>query len=235
LDSVLLSTKFRDRSVNELLAQSLPISATLGLCALALSIILGVWLGSLAAIRHQSALDAGAMLSALAFISIPTFVTGPLLVLCFALWLRWLPVGGWQSPSCLILPTLTLAGPAVASIARLMRTSLLEVLESPFIRTARAKGASESRVLYAHALKTAILPVISYLGPLAANLLTGSIVVETVFNLPGTGSFFINAIVNRDVFLLGGVVLVYCALLVTMNLLVDLAYTWIDPRIRLES
>ena len=230
-----LSTKFRDRSVNELLAQSLPISATLGLCALAVSIILGVWLGSLAAIRHQSALDVGAMLSALAFISIPTFVTGPLLVLCFALWLRWLPVGGWQSPSCLILPTLTLAGPAVASIARLMRTSLLEVLESPFIRTARAKGASESRVLYAHALKTAILPVISYLGPLAANLLTGSIVVETVFNLPGTGSFFINAIVNRDVFLLGGVVLVYCALLVTMNLLVDLAYTWIDPRIRLES
>jgi oligopeptide transport system permease protein len=116
-----------------------------------------------------------------------------------------------------------------------MRTSLLEVLESPFIRTARAKGASESRVLYVHALKTAILPVISYLGPLAANLLTGSIVVETVFNLPGTGSFFINAIINRDVFLLGGVVLVYCALLVAMNLLVDVAYTWIDPRIRLES
>jgi oligopeptide transport system permease protein len=116
-----------------------------------------------------------------------------------------------------------------------MRTSLLEVLDSPFIRTARAKGASESRVLYVHALKTAILPVISYLGPLAANLLTGSIVVETVFNLPGAGSFFINAIINRDVFLLGGVVLVYCALLVTMNLLVDLAYTWIDPRIRLES
>jgi oligopeptide transport system permease protein len=230
-----LSTKFRDRSVNALLAQSLPISATLGLCALLLSTLLGVWLGSLAAIRHRSGIDTGAMLSALALISVPTFVTGPLLVLCFALWLRWLPVGGWHSPSSLLLPTITMAGPAIASIARLMRTSLLEVLESPFIRTAWAKGVSESRVLYVHALKIAILPVISYLGPLAANLLTGSIVVEAIFNLPGTGSFFVNAIVNRDVFLLGGVVLVYSALLVTMNLLVDLAYTWIDPRIRLES
>jgi oligopeptide transport system permease protein len=230
-----LSTKFRDRSVNALLAQSLPISATLGLCALLLSTLLGVWLGSLAAIRHRSGIDTGAMLSALALISVPTFVTGPLLVLCFALWLRWLPVGGWHSPSSLILPTITMAGPAIASIARLMRTSLLEVLESPFIRTAWAKGVSESRVLYVHALKIAILPVVSYLGPLAANLLTGSIVVEAIFNLPGTGSFFVNAIVNRDVFLLGGVVLVYSALLVTMNLLVDLAYTWIDPRIRLES
>ena len=230
-----LSTKFRDRSVNALLAQSLPISATLGLCALLLSTLLGVWLGSLAAIRHRSGIDTGAMLSALALISVPTFVTGPLLVLCFALWLRWLPVGGWHSPSSLILPTITMAGPAIASIARLMRTSLLEVLESPFIRTAWAKGVSESRVLYVHALKIAILPVVSYLGPLAANLLTGSIVVEAIFNLPGTGSFFVNAIVNRDVFLLGGVVLVYSTLLVTMNLLVDLAYTWIDPRIRLES
>ena len=230
-----LSTKFRDRSVNALLAQSLPISATLGLCALLLSTLLGVWLGSLAAIRHRSGIDTGAMLSSLALISVPTFVTGPLLVLCFALWLRWLPVGGWHSPSSLILPTITMAGPAIASIARLMRTSLLEVLESPFIRTAWAKGVSESRVLYVHALKIAILPVISYLGPLAANLLTGSIVVEAIFNLPGTGSFFVNAIINRDVFLLGGVVLVYSALLVTMNLLVDLAYTWIDPRIRLES
>jgi oligopeptide transport system permease protein len=230
-----LSTKFRDRSVNALLAQSLPISATLGLCALLLSTLLGVWLGSLAAIRHRSGIDTGAMLSALALISVPTFVTGQLLVLCFALWLRWLPVGGWHSPSSLLLPTITMAGPAIASIARLMRTSLLEVLESPFIRTAWAKGVSESRVLYVHALKIAILPVVSYLGPLAANLLTGSIVVEAIFNLPGTGSFFVNAIVNRDVFLLGGVVLVYSALLVTMNLLVDLAYTWIDPRIRLES
>jgi oligopeptide transport system permease protein len=128
-----------------------------------------------------------------------------------------------------------LAGPATASIARLTRTSLLETLEAPFLRTARAKGVSEARVLYFHALKIALLPVVSYLGPLAANLLTGSIVVESIFNLPGTGSFFVNAILNRDVFLLGGVVLVYCVLLVGMNLLVDLAYSWLDPRIRLEN
>jgi ABC-type dipeptide/oligopeptide/nickel transport system permease component len=128
-----------------------------------------------------------------------------------------------------------LAGPATASIARLTRTSLLETLDAPFLRTARAKGVSERCVLYIHSLKIALLPVVSYLGPLAANLLTGSIVVESIFNLPGTGSFFVNAILNRDVFLLGGVVLVYCALLVGMNLLVDLAYSWLDPRIRLED
>jgi oligopeptide transport system permease protein len=134
-----------------------------------------------------------------------------------------------------LLPALALAGPATASIARLTRTSLLETLNAPFLRTARAKGVSEGRVLYIHALKIALLPVVSYLGPLAANLLTGSIVVESIFNLPGTGSFFVNAILNRDVFLLGGVVLVYCVLLVGMNLLVDLAYSWLDPRIRLEN
>ncbi|MEI6713785.1 MAG: ABC transporter permease [Verrucomicrobiota bacterium] len=230
-----LSTKYRDRSVNELLAQSLPISAVLGLSALLLATISGVWLGSLAAVRQGTLTDTSAMIGALALISVPTFVTGPLLVLVFALWLRWLPVGGLNSPVSLILPTITLAAPAIASIARLTRTSLLEILRAPFLRTARAKGLSESRILYVHALKTALLPVVSYLGPLSANLLTGSIVVETIFNLPGTGSFFVNAILNRDVFLLGGVVIVYCVLLVSMNLLVDIAYTWLDPRIRLEN
>jgi oligopeptide transport system permease protein len=230
-----LSTKYRDRSVNELLAQSLPISALLGMSALLLATVTGVWLGSLAAVRHGTLTDTAAMLGALGLISIPTFVTGPLLVLGFALWLKWLPVGGLNSPASLILPTITLAGPAIASIARLTRTSLLEVLHAPFLRTARAKGLSENKILYVHALKTALLPVVSYLGPLAANLLTGSIVVESLFNLPGTGSFFVNAILNRDVFLLGGVVIVYCVLLMGMNLLVDIAYTWLDPRIRLEN
>jgi oligopeptide transport system permease protein len=175
------------------------------------------------------------MFVALGLISVPTFVTGPVLVLLFALHFGWLPAGGWTSPASLLLPALALAGPATASIARLTRTSLLETLQAPFLRTARAKGVSEGRVLYIHALKIALLPVVSYLGPLAANLLTGSIVVESIFNLPGTGSFFVNAILNRDVFLLGGVVLVYCVLLVGMNLLVDLAYSWLDPRIRLEN
>ena len=230
-----LSTKYRDRSVRELLAQSLPVSALLGGAAFLLATVAGIWLGSLAAIRHGTVLDALAMLSALALISIPTFVVGPLLVLVFALHLHCLPVGGWHSPLSLLLPAITLAGPAVAAIARLTRTSLLETLHAPFLRTAKAKGLSETRVLYVHALKVALLPVVSYLGPLAANLLTGSIVVESIFNLPGTGSFFVNAILNRDAFLLGGVVLVYSILLVGMNLLVDVAYTWLDPRIRLEA
>lgn len=230
-----ISTKYRDRSVRDLLAQSLPLSAMLGSTAFLLAASAGIWLGCLAAIRHGSLTDFYAMLLALALISIPTFITGPLLVLLFSLKLGWLPVGGWHSSFSLVLPAITLAGPAIASVARLTRTSLLETLQSHFLRTARAKGLSETRVLYSHALKTALLPVVSYLGPLAANLLTGSIVVETIFNLPGTGSFFVNAILNRDVFLLGGVVLVYCVLLVGMNLLVDLAYSWLDPRIRLEA
>lgn len=230
-----LSTKYRDRPVRELLAQSLPVSAVLGGSAFFGALGLGVWLGSVAAIRKGTVADTGAMLLALGLISVPTFVTGPVLVLLFALHLGWFPAGGWNSPASLWLPALALAGPATASIARLTRTSLLETLEAPFLRTARAKGVSEQRVLYIHALKIALLPVVSYLGPLAANLLTGSIVVESIFNLPGTGSFFVNAILNRDVFLLGGVVLVYCVLLVGMNLLVDLAYSWLDPRIRLED
>jgi oligopeptide transport system permease protein len=221
--------------VRELLAQSLPVSALLGGSAFLLAISAGVWLGSIAAIRRGTLSDTGSMFLALGLISVPTFVTGPVLVLLFALHFGWLPAGGWGSPASLLLPALALAGPATASIARLTRTSLLETLEAPFLRTARAKGVSEGRVLYVHALKIALLPVVSYLGPLAANLLTGSIVVESIFNLPGTGSFFVNAILNRDVFLLGGVVLVYCVLLVGMNLLVDLAYSWLDPRIRLEN
>src|SRR5213078_636165 len=135
-----------------------------------------------------------------------------------------LPVGGWTSWTSIILPAITLAGPYIAYVARLMRTSMLEVLHQDFIRTARAKGLGEGRVIYQHALKVAILPVVSFLGPLAANLLTGSLVVETIFNIPGAGGFFVNSIQNRDGFLLGGVVIVYCALLVFLNLAVDVAY-----------
>jgi ABC-type dipeptide/oligopeptide/nickel transport system permease component len=228
-----LSTKYRDRSVNELLAQSLPTSATLGLSAFLLATTMGVWLGCLAAMRQHSAIDTGSMLGALALISIPTFVTGPVLALIFGIKLRLLPVGGWSSVTCLILPAITLAGPYIAYIARLMRTSLLEVLAQDFVRTARAKGLPYRTAVYRHALKVALLPVVSFLGPLAANLLTGSIVVETIFNIPGAGSFFINSITNNDTFLLLGVTIVYCGLLVILNLLVDIAYSILDPRIRL--
>lgn len=228
-----MSTKYRSRSVNELLAQTLPVSVMLGTAAFLIATTLGVWLGSWAAVRHHTAIDTGAMFAALFAISVPTFVTGPLLIWIFGLKLGWLPVGGWGSWPSLVLPAITLAGPYVAYIARLMRTSMLEVLGSDFIRTARAKGLGEQRVVFKHALKVAILPVVSFLGPLAANLLTGSIVVETIFNIPGAGPFFVNSIQNRDGFLLGGVVIVYCALLVAMNLVVDIAYTWLDKRIKL--
>ena len=228
-----LSTKYRNRTVNELLAQSLPVSATLGAVAFLIATAGGIWVGSFAAVRHGAPADTWAMLGALMAISIPTFVIGPLLILVFALKLHWLPVGGWSGFSYLILPAITLASPYLAYIARLMRTSVLEILGLDFIRTARAKGLSDGRIVYKHALKVAILPVVSFLGPLAANLLTGSIVVESIFNIPGAGGFFVSSIQNRDGFHLGGVVIVYCALLVVMNLFVDLLYVSLDRRIRL--
>jgi oligopeptide transport system permease protein len=228
-----LSTKYRNRSVNELLAQSLPVSGALGAIAFLIATGGGIWVGAFAAVRHDRPADTVAMLGALLAISIPTFVIGPLLILIFALKLNWLPVGGWSGVSYMILPAITLASPYVAYIARLMRTSMLEVLGQDFIRTARAKGLAEGRLVFKHALKVAILPVVSFLGPLAANLLTGSIVVESIFNIPGAGAFFVNSIQNRDGFLLGGVVIVYCALLVFLNLLVDLMYMGLDRRIRL--
>ena len=172
--------KFKDRTVAELISQALPVSAILGLSALLLATTIGVWLGSIAAVRKNTWVDSATMLGALAAISVPTFVTGPALVLIFSLWLGWLPVGGWTGISSLILPAITLAGPFIAYIARLTRTSMLEVLNQDFVRTAHAKGLSEKRVLYKHVLKVGILPVVSFLGPLAANLLTGSLVIESV-------------------------------------------------------
>ena len=229
------STKYRNRSVVEILAQTLPVTITLGAAAFALAVAGGVFLGVVAAAGHGSWKDTLAMLIALTAISLPAFITGPVLILVFSLWLKWLPVGGWGSLGALILPAITLAAPYVAYIARLLRGSMMETLGQDFIRTARAKGLAERVVLYRHALRVAILPVVSFLGPLAAHLLTGSIVVETVFYIPGAGGFFVNSILNRDGFLLGGVVIVYFAMLVLFNLAVDLAYTILDRRIRLDA
>jgi len=229
-----LSTKYRNRTVNEILGQTLPVTALLGSVAFVIATVGGVALGGWAALRRGTAEETGAMLFSLLAISIPTFVTGPLLILAFALKFRWFPVGGMGSPLALVLPAVTLAGPYVAYIARLTRTSLLEVLQHDAIRTARAKGLPEWRVIGKHAAKVALLPVITFLGPLAANLLTGSIVVERIFNIAGAGTFFVNSIENRDGFLLGGVVIVYCTLLVLLNLVVDILYTWMDRRIKLE-
>jgi oligopeptide transport system permease protein len=229
------STKYRNRSVAEILAQTLPVTITLGACAFVLAVLGGTFLGVVAAAGHGSWKDTVAMLLALAAISLPAFITGPILILTFSLWLKWLPVGGWGSLTAVLLPAITLAAPYVAYIARLLRGSMIETLGQDFIRTARAKGLKERVVLYRHALRVAILPVVSFLGPLAAHLLTGSIVVETIFYIPGAGGFFVNSILNRDGFLLGGVVIVYCTMLVLFNLAVDVVYTLLDRRIRLDA
>jgi oligopeptide transport system permease protein len=228
-----LSTKYRNRSVNEILADSLPVSGLLGGIAFCVATVGGVFLGSLAAAKQQTWIDRTAMLGALFAVSLPSFVIGPILVLVFAIEWPVLPVGGWGNLQSLVLPSITLAAPYTAYIARLTRSSMLEVLTQDYIRTARAKGLSNTAVIYKHGLRVAILPVVSFLGPLAANLLTGSIVVESIFSIPGTGGFFVNSVLNRDGFLLAGVVIVYCSLLVLFNLVVDLLYGLLDRRISL--
>jgi oligopeptide transport system permease protein len=228
-----LSTKYRSRSVNEILADSLPVSGLLGGIAFCVATVGGVFLGSLAAAKQQTWIDRTAMLGALFAVSLPSFVIGPILVLVFAIEWPVLPVGGWGNLQSLVLPSITLAAPYTAYIARLTRSSMLEVLTQDYIRTARAKGLSNTAVIYQHGLRVAILPVVSFLGPLAANLLTGSIVVESIFSIPGTGGFFVNSVLNRDGFLLAGVVIVYCSLLVLFNLVVDLLYGLLDHRISL--
>jgi oligopeptide transport system permease protein len=230
-----ISTQYRNRSVSEILAQTLPVSCTLGVTALLIAVVAGVWLGTLAAMRKNTWVDASAMLGALFAISVPVFITGPVLLLIFGLWLQWLPLGGWTGPASVVLPAVCLALPFVAYIARLQRNSMLETITEDFVRTARAKGLDENQVIYKHALKVAILPVVSFIGPLAANLLTGSIVVEKIFGIPGAGRFFVEAVINSDAFLLQGVVLVYCSLLVLFNMLVDVAYTFLDKRIDLNG
>ena len=227
-----LSTKYRNRSVNEILGQTLPVTLTLGVTAFLIALLAGLWLGSFAAARPGTMAEGLALALTLISISLPTFVLGPLLILIFSIKLAWLPVGGWGTPRQLLLPAITLAIPFAAVIARLLHDSLRETLAEDFVRTARAKGLRESAVVYRHALRIAVLPVVSYLGPLAAHLLTGSIIVETIFHIPGAGGFFVNSILNRDGFLLGGMVIVYCVLLVLFNLAVDLTYGLLDRRIR---
>lgn len=230
-----LSTRYRDWRVSELLRQKMPNSFALGSLAFVIASCAGVLLGSVAAMRKDSWIDHSAMFGALVAISVPSFVSGPFLIAVFALWLGWLPVGGWGTVGQMILPAICLAAPYIAYVARLMRNSLLDVLKSDFLRTARAKGLTETQAVARHAVKVAILPVITFLGPLAAHLLTGSMIVESVFNVSGAGMIFVNSIQNRDVFLLGGAVIVYCVLLVLFNLFVDVIYTLLDKRIKLYA
>jgi len=229
------SFRYKDFTVNQLIAQALPASLLLGILSLTVAVILGVGVGTISALRQNSAIDYAAMSLAVVGISVPLFVIGPLAKLVFALKLGWLPTSGWiggrASSLVLVLPVVTLSFPFFAYIARLSRASILEVLRSDYIRTARAKGLTEVSVVLKHVLKGAMLPIVSYLGPAFAGIITGSVVVETVFLVPGMGRFFIQAATNRDYTLIMGDVIVYSLILVTMNLVVDIVYGFLDPRI----
>ena len=228
------SFKYKDYRVSELIARGMPVTVTLGLLALVVAVAVGVPLGMAAALRHDGPVDHAVMGTALVGIAVPSFVLAPVLALCFGVCLGWLPVAGWETGSVrhAVLPVVTLALPFVAYIARLTRGSLLEVLQAPYIRTARAKGLTRSALLRRHALKPTLLPVVSFLGPAAAALLTGSLVVEQVFGLPGVGRYFVQGAINRDYTLVMGMVIFYAALILLLNLVVDLLYGWLDPRIR---
>ena len=228
-----ISTQYRSRTVNEIIAQALPVSMVLGSVAYVLALGMGLTLGALAAVRHNRPADRWLMFGALLGISIPNFVLAPILVLIFAIGLGWLPVLGWGSLDQLVLPAICLSIPFTASIARLTRGGLLEVLQLDFVRTARAKGLPEREVLFRHALRVAILPVIGYSGPAVAGILTGSIVIETLFGIPGIGRFFVNSILNRDPFVTCGVVLVFSVFVIFFNLLTDLLYVAVDRRVKL--
>jgi oligopeptide transport system permease protein len=227
------SYHYPGRQVREIIAEALPVSAELGGWALLVALLAGVPIGIVAARRQNTAWDHVAMGVALAGVSVPNFVLGPVLVLVFSLTLYWLPPALWQGPASRVLPVVTLATAYVAYVARLTRAGMLEVLRQDYIRTARAKGLAERLVVMKHALRIGILPVVSYLGPAAARILMGSVVVETIFEIPGLGRYLVNAAFNRDYTLVLGEVLFYAGLLMTLNLLVDVAYAWLDPRVEL--
>lgn len=227
------SYKFPTREVKEIIFESLPVSLELGGWALLLALVLGVPIGTIAALKQNSRVDFASMGLALAGVSIPNFVLGPVLVLGLSLGLFLFPPALWQGPESRILPVLTLSTAYVAYIARLTRAGMLEVLRQDFIRTAYAKGLPERTVVVKHALKLGILPVVSYLGPAAARVIMGSIVIESIFVIPGLGRHLVNGAFNRDYTLVLGVVLFYASFLMVLNLLVDLAYTWLDPRVEL--
>ncbi|WP_223787946.1 ABC transporter permease subunit [Marinicella meishanensis] len=226
------SFQYADLTVNQLIGLGLPVSLQIGFWALLLALLLGVALGAVAALYANRWPDTVAMLTAVIGISTPNFVIAPLLILWLAVHWQWLPVGGWSGGEWrhLVLPVVTLSLPYIAAIARLVRGSLLEILSQPFIRTAQAKGVAPSRVLLYHALRPALLPVISYLGPAAVGLMTGSVVIEQIFGIPGMGRFFVQGALNRDYTLVLGVVLVVGVMMLLFNLLVDVLYRWVDPR-----
>jgi oligopeptide transport system permease protein len=226
------SIKVQGRMVEDLLAPAFPVSLSLGLLALLIALALGLFLGFRAGLKPNAFADQASMGLALLGISLPNFVIGAGLMIVFSLKLGWLPVAGWGGYSHLVLPAFTLALPNAAVIARLARSGMIEVMQQGFIRTARAKGLAESVVVGKHAIRGAILPVVSFLGPAAATVMTGSFVVEVLFGVPGMGQWFVKGAINRDYSVVLGTAIVYFGLITAFNLVVDLAYAWLDPRLR---
>jgi oligopeptide transport system permease protein len=228
------SYQYRGTRVNDLIAEGFPVDLTIGGCALLFALLVGSAIGILAALRQNSTLDYLPMGAAMLGISLPSFVIAPVLILVFAVQLHWLPAGDWNggAPSHVLLPALALAAPYTAYVARLMRGSMVEVLHSPFIRTARAKGLRTGTIVMRHAMKPALMPLVSFLGPATVGIITGSIVIETIFGLPGIGRYFVDGALNRDYTVVMGVTILYGALILLFNLLADLAYALLDPRIR---
>lgn len=228
------SFQYIGRPVTEIIAEALPTSILLGSWALGIAIFLGIPLGCFAAWKQNTWLDTSAMFIAISGVSLPSYLVASILVLIFSLWLGWFPPALWDGVSSMILPIATLALRPMAIIARLTRASMIEALKSDYIRTAYGKGLAPNQVVFKHALKNSLIPVITITGPLAANLVTGSFLVEIVFQIPGLGRHFVNAVINRDYPLVMGVSLIYGAILILANLTVDLLYATIDPRIRLS-
>ncbi len=228
------SFRYSNRTVNEIIADKLPVSLELGFWSLLIATVIGMPLGIVAALRRNSWLDYLASSVTMIGICVPTFVLGPLLVLFFGIRLGWFHASGWNDPSDRVLPCLTLGLVYAAYIGRLTRGGMLEVLQQDYIRTARAKGATELRVIFRHALRGGILPVVSFLGPAVANILTGSFVIETIFQIPGLGREFVTSAFNRDYTLVLGTVILYAGLIVFMNLLVDVAQVALNPKLKFE-
>ena len=228
------SYTYPSRTVNEIIADKLPVSLELGLWSLVVALLLGLSLGIIAALRQNTWADYLASAVGTTGLSVPTFVLGPLCVLAFAIHAGWFSASGWSLPADRVLPSLVLGLAYAAPISRLTRGGLLEVLHQDYIRTARAKGASEARVVFKHALRGGLLPVVAYLGPATANILTGSFVIETIFQSPGLGREFVTSAFNRDYTLVLGTVVLYAALLMALNLLADIAQAWMNPKVRLE-
>ena len=229
------SYKYEGRSVNDIISDAFPISAQLGLLSLMVAVVGGIAAGAISAMRPNGIVDYAVTVLSTIGISVPTFIIGAVLVYVVGFELGWFPVALWRGPSYMVLPVLTLAAQPMAFIARLTRSGLLDVYQQEYIRTARAKGLGSWTILTPHALGNAILPVITYLGPLAASLLTGSFIVETIFAIPGLGQYFVTSIYNRDYTVILGITIFYSALVVFLNILVDMIYPLIDPRVTTEE